>query len=232
MAKRKTDWNKARQALQKLLQNPDDTARVFEILEALRGGTPERTLRRFRRTTTGRELLQRRTSLRALLSDREYLSGLPAGSLGRAYLAFMDREGISADGLTQASRAAHPEEDPELSWLEERLVDSHDLWHVVTGYQGDLIGEVSLLAFSFAQTGSKGVGLLVGVGFLRGKERGIRRQILRGLVRGLSSEWLPAVVWEDLLPRPLRVVRRELRVGEPAEYETLRSNELPVTGLL
>lgn len=232
MTKRKTDWNKARHALQALLRNPDDTAKVFEILEALRGGSPERTLRRFRRSPTGQKLLERRESLRSRLDDRERLSGLPAGSVGRAYLAFMDREGITADGLMQASQASRPEDDPDLRWLEERLVDSHDLWHVVTGYHGDLIGEISLLAFSFAQTGSKGVGLIVTVGFLRGKERGVRRQILRGLYRGLSSEWLPAVVWEDMLSRPLAEVRRELRVGEPASYETFRSSELPATGLL
>jgi hypothetical protein len=116
MQKRTTDWNKARRALQALLRNPDDTAKVFEILEALRGGAPERTLRRFRRTPTGRELLRRRDSLRRVLGDREYLSGLPAGSLGRAYLAFMDREGISADGLAEASRAGHGRRSEPAGW--------------------------------------------------------------------------------------------------------------------
>lgn len=226
------DWRKAGRALQKLLQNPDDTAKVFEILKALRGRAPERNFARFRRTQTGRRLLERRGSLRTLLGDRSYLGSLPAGSVGRAYLAFMDAEGISAEGLVQASEAGHKDDDPDLRWLEERLRDSHDLWHVVTGYQGDLIGEISLLAFSFVQTWSTGVGLLVGAGLMRGKERGVRRQILRGLYRGLRAEWLPAVEWEELLPRPLEEVRNELRVGQPPRYEPLRSNELPVTGLL
>jgi ubiquinone biosynthesis protein COQ4 len=232
MAKGKSDWRKAQRALQALLKNPDDTAKVFEILEALRGRSPERNFARFRNTPTGRKLLEHRGSLRTLLGDRSYLASLPAGSVGRAYLAFMDAEGISAQGLVEASEAGHQDEDPELRWLEERLRDSHDLWHVVTGYQGDLIGEISLLAFSFAQTWSTGVGLLVGVGFLRGNERGVRRQIVRGLYRGIRAEWLPAVEWEALLPRPLEEVRRELRVGEPPRYETFRSSELPATGLM
>jgi ubiquinone biosynthesis protein Coq4 len=69
-----------------------------------------------------------------------------------------------------------------------------------------------LLAFSFAQTWSKGFGLIVGVGFLRNKKRDVRRQILRGLYREFSSEWLPAVEWETMLARALTDVRRELRV--------------------
>ncbi len=214
------------------MQDPDDTAKVFEILEALRGGAPARNLRKFKRNETGRRLLDERPALRPLLADRRRLGSMPAGSLGRAYLAFMDTEGISADGLVEASRAGHSDEDPELFYLEERLRDSHDLWHVVTGYQGDIIGEVSLLAFSFAQTGSKGVGLLVAVGLLRGKEKGVRRQILSGLVRGFRAKWLPAVEWEALLPESLESVRDALRVGPPARYEPLRSSELPVTGLL
>lgn len=86
---------------------------------------------------------------------------MPAGSLGREYLHFLERENITAQGLVQASDVepgASWQDDAHLVYLRDRLRDTHDLWHVVTGYHGDLVGEGALLAFSFAQTWNPGSG--------------------------------------------------------------------------
>jgi ubiquinone biosynthesis protein COQ4 len=103
--------------------------------------------------------------------------------------------------------------------------DTHDLWHVVTGYKGDLIGEASLLAFSFAQTWNPGIGFIVGVALLRGREPSVRRLIWQGFTRGARAEWLPAIEWEKLLALPLSTVRRTLNTGSPPVYQTVRSSE-------
>jgi len=117
-----------------------------------------------------------------------------------------------------------PHVDPDAYFLRDRLRDTHDLWHTVTGYKGDLIGEASLLAFSFAQTWNPGVGLIVLTALVRGNEPGVRKLIAGGFVRGVRSAWLPSVKWEDLLARPLEDVRRELRVGAPVTYEPFRTS--------
>lgn len=106
--------------------------------------------------------------------------------------------------------------------------DGHDLWHVVTGYETDLIGEASVLAFTASQTESPGTTLLVAGGYLRslGFPRGIghtaRTQIRAAWRRGKSAAWLPAVEWEKRLREPLDVVRAELGLGAPPVYEKLR----------
>ena len=93
----------AARAMKSLLANPEDTAQVFRIIEALSGRNGERTLARLRRTRSGKRLLAERPALMDRLLDRASLEKLPAGSLGREYLRFLDAEGITAEGLMQAS---------------------------------------------------------------------------------------------------------------------------------
>src|SRR5258708_10565504 len=86
----------ALRAIRALIRNPDDTALVFEIIEALSGRTRERVFNRFRHTESGQRLLAERPDLIARLTDRESLLALPAGTLGRTYGEFMSRQQISA----------------------------------------------------------------------------------------------------------------------------------------
>lgn len=215
-------------ALRTLSQNPDDTAQVFRILRALPAG--ERVYRRFRRSERGARLLDERPSLLATLSDRDALLALPPGSLGRTYGEFMASEQISADGLVAASTEAGDRAgDADARFVGERLRDSHDLWHVVTGYGRDLLGEAALLAFTFAQTRTPGIGVIVGHALwkARGDFAPARGIIWQGFRRGLRAEWLPDQEWEKLLPRPLDEVRERLRVGPPPAYTQLRSSGAP-----
>jgi ubiquinone biosynthesis protein COQ4 len=216
-------------ALRALLNDPDDTAQVFRIIEALSGGAPDRLLQRMRRSPTGSKLLRERPDLLTRLTDRAALQELPAGTLGREYLRFLDSEGITAEGLRQASLDGHrgdsPDVHPDFYFVRDRMRDTHDLWHTVTGYKGDLIGEASLLAFSFAQTWNPGIGLIVVTALARGGDPQVRKLILGGFTRGLKAAWLPAVRWEELLALPIAEVRDRLHVGDPVAYLPFRSSE-------
>jgi ubiquinone biosynthesis protein COQ4 len=219
---------RALRAMRALVRDPDDTAQVFTIVEALSGKNGERTLRRFRKTAVGRRVLAERRVLLDRLADRERLRALPEGSLGRAYLAFLEREQITAEGLVGASDAGRiaRSDDADLRLLSDRMRDQHDLWHTVTGYHGDVLGEAALLAFTFAQTWNPGVGLIVGVAILESRRHPeMRRLIVRGFSRGLRAAWLPAADWEALLALPLEEVRRRLRVGQPPAYVPMRTSD-------
>ena len=208
------ELSRASRALVALLQNPDDLPQVFTIIEALSEPTYRRVLRRLQASEGGRSLVAERPPLAAMLGDRAALAALPEGSLGRAYLAFMDREGISADGLVQASEAdGRPfAGEREIDFVPERLRDTHDLWHTVTGYHGDLVGELCLLAFTFAQTHNPALLLVVIGGAARGFLQGRWSLAGEAYRRGQRAAWLPAVRWETLLARPLAEVREELLV--------------------
>jgi ubiquinone biosynthesis protein COQ4 len=212
-----------------LLHDPDDTAQVFRIIDALSGRSAERTVDRLKQSPVGRRLLDARPCLLDTLGDHEALSSLPEGSLGREYVRFLTSEGITAAGLKQASLEGRSGNDQAIStdvdFLRNRMRDAHDLWHVVTGYKGDLLGEASLLAFSFAQTRNPGVGFIVGVALLRGREPNMRRLIWQGFLRGARAAWLPAAEWEKMLDLPLATVRQTLNIGAPPVYRTFRSSE-------
>ncbi len=230
-ARRPMKWLEAGRAIRTLIQNPDDTSQVFRIIRALSGPAGDRQFERFRATETGHRILAENRSLVVRLSDREALARLPSGSLGHAYAEFTRAEKISPQGLVDASLAAPAEIEtsPERLLFAARLRDAHDLWHVVTGYGRDLIGEASLLAFTYRQTGNPGIGLIVLTAWWKsGRDvPGSRAVIMDGYRRAGAAAWLPAVDWESLLERPLEEVRRTLRITPVEAYTAVRSTRSP-----
>ncbi len=223
----------ARRAFLRLMENPDETEHVFVVIRSLSGRSFERLIRRVRRDPVGARVVKERRNLIPVLSDAAYLEGLAVESLGHHYQRFISNEQISAAGLEAASMSeragwgpAVDERDFEDEAFGARLRDMHDLWHVVTGYSRDLLGELALLAFTYEQTRDPGIGYIV-----RNVERRMRRggdkqisDFLRDAsARGRAAAFLPAADWEALLERPLDEVRRDLRVGSPVAYEEQRS---------
>src|SRR3546814_16494227 len=93
--------------------------------------------------------------LPALLDDHDALRRLPEGSVGRVYVDFMEREGLTAQGLVDESlkfRRGKPSHDDMLELYGNRLRATHDLFHILTGYGRDALGEQCVLAFSYSQT--------------------------------------------------------------------------------
>jgi ubiquinone biosynthesis protein COQ4 len=229
------DVPRALRALRALAQDPDETSHVFTIIEALSYKAPDHLVGLFHRDGTGERLLKERPSLVSLLADRAALRRMPEGSLARAYLAFVESEGITADGLVAASetgRLLEREAGSELEFVSERMRDTHDLWHTVTGYQGDLLGETALLAFNVPQTKNPGIAAIVMLGFYKVRQLSAVGVILDGFRRGVRAKYLAAIDWESLLPLPLDDVRRQLNLEAPPVYQAVRSDELRAQGRL
>ena len=219
----------ALRALRRLIADPEDTPKVFEIIRAMAGPSLRRGLRRFKETQSGRQALAERRSLLHTLRDREALATMPPGTLGRTYYEFIYGESLSADGLVSASmdgdQQAYNFDDPELSWFGERMRDQHDLWHTLTRYGRDPFGEACLLAFTYAQTRNRGIGLItIAAGWKLSREMGVgvRKAMWQAYRAGRHTSWLPGQDWESLLPRPMAEVRRLLAVQPPSAYFAMR----------
>jgi ubiquinone biosynthesis protein COQ4 len=225
-------FREAWQGIRALMQDPDDTAQVFKVIRALSGNAGERQFQKFLASEHGPTILAENRSLVDRLSDREYLASLPDGSLGRIYADFTEREQISPQGLIEASESV-PDDGPPLSpdrvLFGLRMRDSHDLWHIVTGYGRDLLGEASLLAFTYRQTTNRGIGFIVLVAYLKAdREFPEHRTMIRdGYHRAKRASWLPGADWETLLERPLDEVRQTLGVVPVESYQSLRSEGAP-----
>jgi ubiquinone biosynthesis protein COQ4 len=224
---------RAGRALAALLRDPDDLPRVFDLIYSISGFAPHRLLRALKRTEGGARLLRERPDIMPLLADRTALRALPDGSLGRRYLAFVESEGITPEGIKTASegRGTRPR-TADFEFLNQRMRDTHDLWHTVTGYKGDVLGEISLLAFTLAQHWNTGVALIVAAGLSKGFGRLETGVVRDGYRRGREAAWLPAQDWEAMLPLPLDEVRRRLKLGAPPEYTPMRSSELRAMGMI
>lgn len=209
-------------AMRNLIRNREDTAQVFLLIEALRGKTTLRQFARFRQSEAGQRMLAERPSLLARLSDRKSLAALPPGSLGRTYYEFMAEENLSAEQLVELSKVQKPLSTDELVWFRERNREMHDLLHVTAGYGRDPLGEACVVAFSYAQTGQKGFGVIAVVAAFRISRRlpgqHVMRAVFEAYRQGRRAEWLIGADWEGLLSRPLDAVRAQLRVTPPTYY--------------
>lgn len=210
-------------AIRALLQDKEDTSQVFRIVEALTGSSFVRPYNRFRQSGVGARVLLERTDLLDALKDKERLERCPEGSLGAAYLAFVYGEGLSADGLVEASnagrsRAGHPDAERFVN----RVRDMHDLWHVTTGYGRDSLGELSLLSFSMAQIWNPGIAFIILIGLIKSKTETSHlpafRAVIEAYLNGKSALWLPKQDWEALLETPLEEVQQMLCIKTPKIY--------------
>jgi ubiquinone biosynthesis protein COQ4 len=208
-------WRRALGALAKVMANPDRTDQVLEFGMYANAGTMKSRVHRFYDDPRGRLLYEQRRTLDSTTVDLDALGRLPEGTLGRAYADFMRSRGITPeifDG-TPAEVA-----DPRIAYAIQRIRQTHDLWHVVTGYETDPLGEIVLQAFMFAQVRAPSSGLLAVAGTLRGLRArpGLPREVIAGYRRGRRAEPMPMFLWEDHWETPLATVRELLGIREPA----------------
>jgi ubiquinone biosynthesis protein COQ4 len=228
--KTRRDWRGAFRAVRVLLANPDDTVQVFRIMAALNAGIARKNYLRLLTTPEGGRIAYERVELVNLLTDRAWLTQFAAGTVGAAYRSFLDKTGFSADGLAAVSNEDNnrpPDMEHPFAWFGRRERDIHDIWHTLTGYQAeDPLGELCLVAFSYAQTGGLGWGFIALAGALKsfGETGGklVRRAVWEGYSHGRDAAWLHNEDIAALFAEPLDAARARLRIAAPVAYEQAR----------
>lgn len=216
---RPVQWKRLRENL--AILNSGDTSRVleaaFSVGDSLGGMSDERQLIRLIASTTGRELIARRDSLADSLADHKALEAMPAGSLGRRYLTFTNRHGLDVRQLLVSQHAMSrdfEQLDSLRQWLRDRLTVSHDLWHVLAGYDATPPGESALMCFSLPQRiNDRALPIFVAMSVATGKIRA--RDAAAAFERGRRAAHLPEQPFEHLLPVRLETVREKLGISPP-----------------
>lgn len=235
---------KAWHHFRKLIADKEDTEQVFHIIAALRGRKFRQIARRFWETPQGREMLESNMRLVDMLDDHDSIKRLPQGTVGRAYVEFMEREGLTAAGL-EAEYArfqdAADNYDDVLVRYGDRLRDTHDMLHILTGYGRDALGEQCVLAFTYAQNRNLGVGFIAYAAAFELKHRvapaaPIMKAVHEGYRIGRDAK---NIVHEDiasLLGEPLEDARKRLGISVPIAYraahEAMRSGGIDPYNLL
>lgn len=210
---------------QKLIKDKEDTALVFKIFESLPSKDFLPRIAGLALSETGENLRRTEPWLPEILDDHAMLRRTPKGSLAHAYCDFMEAEGLSAEGLVaESDRAGRPRFPDLVEWYINRSRDTHDMFHVLTGYGRDALGEQCVLLFTHGQQPSQGHLLIgyAGAANIKKMVKGSKAPVL-GAVReahrtGKGAPPLIAQPIRELLARPIDEVRAELRIPQPEQY--------------
>jgi len=145
----------------------------------------------------------------------EALARCPAGSLGAQFhalivdngfdLEVLDREALGLDKLA-----------PPLDYLNARILQCHDLWHIVGGYRTTALHEVAISGFQLGQFGHHYSAMFLGmvltrIAFERPEGGPLMLQtILTAWTHGRRTTPLLGVDWEAIWALPLKDVRAKL----------------------
>lgn len=198
----------ALRAFRKLIKNPADPLQgpIFQM--CAEHSLLRKVTHGLERHREGRRLLAERPRLNATSVSLATMLALPPRSLGHAYAAY-----FQANGITPFDPPALPV-DTNHDYLATRLREAHDVLHVVTGYGTDEIGELELQWFNLGNIGFGPLPLLMLVAFFfmghtrkYGGLRAVWKRARAAYRRGRRSRALASMFWEDYWHMPLHDVR-------------------------
>jgi len=191
----------------RLIRDPSRLDEVFQMADAAVDPAILRAMAdAVAKTPEGARALAERPRIGTI--DLATLRTLPEGTLGRAFA-----EHMLAAGLDPAALPLLPAADAT-SFLRAHLYETHDVWHVLTGFGTDVAGELGLQAFYVAQIPGRLAPALVAGGLVNmvlfelGERDARMRAIVRGWLLGKRARYLFGARWAEMWGQPLEEVRR------------------------
>jgi ubiquinone biosynthesis protein COQ4 len=196
-------------ALHNLMRDPEDTLQIFVLAVALDKDHIPGVLFRFLCEPGGLELLQDQPAIDASTIDLQALAALPEGTLGHTYAHHLMEHDLDPD-LFQAPPAL----PPAVAYFAQRFRQCHDVWHVLTGYEANVAGEIALQAFCHGQLGTPAPALAAITGSLQRSlsEPLVALRAWDAYQRGKRARFLLSVRWEELWDVPLHELRRRFHI--------------------
>jgi ubiquinone biosynthesis protein Coq4 len=191
-----------------LVKHPEHLDRVFEISDGLvkqRVDVLEQMRAHFALHPAGAAAFRDRPRLHV---DLDELGKLPPGTLGREFADHMRANGLDPKAIPTL------EATDDLAYVRAHLYETHDVWHVVTGFKTDVAGELGLMAFYSTQGPGGLPWMLLAMGFLNTAfyamdDRERRTDAIgRGWDMGKRAKRLFGVRWDELWTLPLEAVRK------------------------
>ncbi|MEZ5708422.1 MAG: Coq4 family protein [Blastomonas sp.] len=215
---------KALSHFRKLIRDKEDTEQVFHIFECLPRPGFRADAEAFVTSAKGRAIRASEPCLPDLLDDHARLRAMPVGSLAHAYCDFMESEGLSAAGLVaEYDKFSRKRHNDLIEWYGNRLRDTHDLLHVLTGYGRDALGEQCVLAFTYGQNPAPGNIFIAYAGGLNLKmqvrsDAPVFKAIAEARKQGRACPRISEMNIMELLAMPLAEARRMLNITPPVHY--------------
>lgn len=118
----------------------------------------EAHIQRIRETSDGARLLTERPTLERDDLDLKALSALPPGTFGRALVDYFEINAFPPFCTDQPL-------DDDHDYISKRYRETHDCYHVVTGYKTDDLAEMELQAFVMGNLGIRSPWVILTFGY-------------------------------------------------------------------
>ena len=201
----------------RLVRDPGQLDAIFGFIEDLNDPAAIEPIRAHFATLPRGTALREKPRIGHL--DLQVLAAMPEGTLGHAFGTHMLERGLDPNAIPSL-----PAEE-EWQYVLAHVYETHDVWHVVTGFDTDVPGELGLQAFNLAQFPGRVGLMLLAAGMLNTlifhpEQRVARLEaIARGWRLGRDAEQLLGIDWKRWWLRPLAEVRAELLLGEGVQLE-------------
>lgn len=192
---------------------PDDLEQYFKLEQVMKqivGVNTSEYFEQLQLCPGAAEMIQQRyVGPKYKLED---LKECAPGTLGNAYYHHMTNNGISLDPYTVF------ESPDDMSYIKLREMQTHDIWHVVTGYKPDTLGELALQGFYHGQNPAVYqtlVMLAITLHYAAVETKLLKLALdalFEGWQRGRAARQLWPVRWEEMWDQPLEEIRAEYNV--------------------
>lgn len=200
-----------------LFREPGNLDYVYDIEDGLRNTKATLVAMEFMKSQPGvAQLIQERYL--APTPDIESLLKYPENTLGYAYASYIKTAGFDPNFYRNVKV------EDEISYILLRIRQTHDIWHIVTGFGTDELGELGLKAFELAQTRRNLAVVLVGgallVTLIKSPEflPNLLDKIAVGYRMGSKAKPLLAQKWEEHWDKPISEWRTELGIEPMSVY--------------
>lgn len=228
----KLDFDMLREAKEIRKRDPKEFRGAVLTFFGFGGRDDGSIIERMRSHPTGAEILRARKPLPPGILDPSRLAHLPEGTLGREYYEHCRANDLDPTLISTESEkvAAEIPATDEHRFVYNRHRDSHDFWHVLTGYGIDMAGEAGIIAWTYGQIRNKAYLLICVLNAMMCTRRGrpdVFKTVWQGYRYGRKSPLLLAVDWERYLDRPLEEVRQELGLARAPSYRIFHMADAP-----
>lgn len=204
----------------KLIKDPKQLDKVIDLSNQL---AEPSTLRQIAERASDQSTIAKNSFTHKPRIDLNLVLGkqnqLPENSLGFQYLKFLNERNLNPYDLP-----TYPSNDSE-QYVQAHLIETHDIWHIVCGFETDEAGELGLQAFYLAQLGTQLSSVLIGGGFLNSAfmapsdTDNRMNEIIRGWQMGKNAHTLFGIDWNTHWQTPLDEIRATYKIPSPSNLQ-------------
>ncbi|KAF8730649.1 hypothetical protein AX14_005335 [Amanita brunnescens Koide BX004] len=190
---------------------------IAALAETTAGGSLPQLRDRMLECSEGRRILRERPRINSSTVNMKQLANYPEGTFGRAYIAWLERCGVTPDTREPVRYIS----DPELAYVMQRYRECHDFYHCIVNLPVSVEYELALKYFEFANLGLPMTAIAALFGPLRltpkKREKLFTEYVPWALRCGGSARSLITVYWEERWGQSVEEMKKELRIWDPPE---------------